>query len=362
MRKRVVFAGYFGCGNLGDDGIMAGLANRLYAEGIETVVLSGAPADTHRLYGLDAVARRDGNAVSQAIKESDALVFAGGSIFQDVTSVASVNYYAGLVTKAKKEGRKVLMVGQGVGPLKSFFGKRWAASSFNMADLIVVRDPVSATTLKQLGVNKPVRVGADCAFLLPSPTVSEDEPAGYHIGSTRTVGVAARMVPSMKRAKLMDLFAEFLKLMQGSQWMPIFVELDKEDGVFIQELDKKLGGRTMQIRKVNLVKEMQSRIGRMDAMIAMRLHAGIFATTMGVPTFFVSYDPKVHAMAKMMDMPAPPSIEDLTARRLFELATSQLRDLEAAKKRTVQKREEMAKLAEINVEAVVDALGGRKVA
>ena len=147
MSSRLLLAGYFGCGNLGDDAILVGFVDGVVKENHDLVVLSGAPEETYRLYGARSIARRDFKQIEEELERCDALVFPGGSIFQDVTSVRSPAYYSTLVTKAKKAGKKVFFLGQGVGPLKTFFGKRFAVSAFKAADAIVVRDPGSAALL-----------------------------------------------------------------------------------------------------------------------------------------------------------------------------------------------------------------------
>ena len=51
-------------------------------------------------------------AVDREIQKCDALVFPGGSIFQDVTSLQSVGYYAQLVKRAKGAGKNCVVVHQ----------------------------------------------------------------------------------------------------------------------------------------------------------------------------------------------------------------------------------------------------------
>ncbi|MES4792355.1 MAG: polysaccharide pyruvyl transferase CsaB, partial [Chloroflexota bacterium] len=92
----ILLAGYLGCGNLGDDAVMLGLLHTLGDE-YEPTVLAGNPGETNRRYGVRTVDRRSRKAVQEAIAQADALVFPGGSVFQDATSVRSVAYYTALV-------------------------------------------------------------------------------------------------------------------------------------------------------------------------------------------------------------------------------------------------------------------------
>jgi polysaccharide pyruvyl transferase CsaB len=349
-----LLAGYIGCGNLGDDAMMLGFAGNLHQEH-EISLLSGAPEETYRYYNYHSVPRRDMKQVEDAIRNCDALIFPGGSIFQDTTSVFSVKYYSGLVQTAKKANKKVMLLAQGVGPLDSFFGKRMAAAAFNAADVISVRDPQSMQTLRDLGVKKTPRVTADCAFLLQSPP-EEDGQDAYNVGGMRSVGVAPR--PLDKKADIAGLFGEFCKLMYQSGTVPVLLEMDRdEDGPLIEEIHKRSGGRMPQIRKLQTPMQVQQRVRRMDAIVAMRLHAGILAATVGVPPLMVSYDPKVAAFAKLLETAPAIPVENLTPQRLFDSFTTFMRDRDRHAKIVENKRAEMAANAAVNIELVNQTLG-----
>lgn len=352
----LLLAGHFGCGNLGDDAIMLGFVEQIGRE-FDITVMSGAPEETFRHYGLRSINRKDASAFVQELERTDALVFPGGSIFQDVTSVRSVGYYAGLIRRAKKQGKKVFLVGQGIGPLTRFFGRRAAASALNMAEIIVVRDPQSPTTLKELGVKVPIRVAADPAFLLPVPKESED--GGFKVGDRKTVGIAPRPTGELNKTQV-QVFGDFARMLYQNNCVPVLIEMDhKFDGPLIVEIGKAQGGKVPDIRKMNTPMQVQGRLQRMDAVVAVRLHAGILATTVGVPTLMVAYDPKVTAFAKMLGICDPMQIEGLTAQRLFDQTMVFMRDREKHTRIVERKREEFRQAAMLNVEVVRDGLKSR---
>lgn len=352
----LLLAGYLGCGNLGDDAMMLGFLHGL-GGGHDVTVLSGNPEETFRLYGLRSVERRDMTAVKQAMFKCDALVFPGGSVFQDVTSLKSVGYYAQLVKLAKAAKKRVALVGQGVGPLNRYLGKQMAVGAFNTADVIVVRDPGSATLLRQLGVKTPVRVAADPVFLLPKPVEREDQ-TSFQVGNMRTVGLAPR--PHGKKNKdVAQLFADLTRLLFQANFMPVLIEMDREhDGELIQQINKLQGGKVPDLRRVQTPMQLQQRLARMDFVIAMRLHAGALAATVGVPPFMISYDPKVTAFANLLDLGSALSIEGLTAQRLFENFMSFTKERERILKVLTRRQAELREQAELNVEAVVECLRG----
>lgn len=347
----LLLAGHFGCGNLGDDAIMLGFIEGL-SQDFDITLLSGAPENTFRLYNVRSVPRKDFKAIPAAIAECDAMVFCGGSLFQDVTSTRSVAYYAGLAKMAKKAGKKLFFVGQGVGPLKGMFAKSWTANAMGMADAIVCRDAQSAGLLKTMGVKKPIQVAADCAFLLPDPKAKDE--AQFGVGNMRAVGIAPR--PFGKDKDCLKFFGDLARLMFQNQIVPVLVELDApHDGPLIAEISKANGGKIPDIRKLETPMMLQSRISRLDSMISMRLHGGILATTVGVPAMMLSYDPKVTAFAKSMGFDNPLTTENLTAERAFEAFQQFQKDRDRNIKIIARRREELREEARINCQVVMDA-------
>ena len=346
----LLLAGYFGSGNLGDDAIMLGFVEGLRGYPYEFQVLSGAPEETYRIHGLRSTPRKDLKAIDEVIKDCDALVFPGGSIFQDATSVRSVKYYQMLVNKAKAAKKKVLMVGQGVGPLTSFFGKRWAADAFNSADAIAVRDPQSAQTLKALGVKHNARVTGDLAFLMPPPVLAEDA-QNFNVAGMKTIGISAK---GMHKVDIATLFGEFCRLVYQSGALPVLIEMDRnEDSEMIERITKSQGGKIPDIRRLQTPQQVQQRMARMEIVVAMRLHAGILASTMGVPPLMVSYDPKVAAFARSLDLGASLNADkNLTSARMFEVYQSFLSHRERNSKIVEKKRDEFVKAAEQNIELI----------
>lgn len=337
---------------------MLGFADGIVRAGYEVAVLSGAPEETNRNYGFLSYPRRDFKQIELAISRCDAVVFPGGSIFQDVTSVRSVAYYAKVIEMAKKAKKKVFLVGQGVGPLKTFLGRRMALGAFNDADAIAVRDPASLEALKELGYKKAARATADSSFLMPPPPEPTD-PEDFSVGGMKVVGIAPR--PLDKKTDVVGLFGDFCRLLYQSGSMPVLVTMDRNEDIELAEaISKKQGGKIPDLRRVVTPMQMQQRISRMDSMVAMRLHAGILASMVNIPPLMVSYDPKVTAFAKQLGLGNALSMDTgITGPRLLDAFLQFQKDRDRNVKILDKKREEMRKQAEGNIELVVNGMGGR---
>lgn len=357
MSARLLLAGYFGCGNLGDDAILLGFLEGIRDKHYELLTLSGSPDRIMNSYGLRGIPRLDFNEVNKALEEVDALVFPGGSIFQDVTSLRSVGYYYKLVANARRKKKKVIMLGQGVGPLNRAFGKMLTAKAFNMADAIAVRDPSSAQMLKQIGVKTTPRVAADMAFLLPKPPALE-ESTRYGVGGMKTIGISVRPHGRDKGKGVANLFADVCRRMFAAQNMTVLIEMDQvHDKIVMDMVSKANGGKVPEIRNLASPVAAQQRIARMDGVIAMRLHAGILAATVGVPPFMVSYDPKVTAFANLLGLPSAPSIEGLTSGRLVDLFNDFMRTRDRYAQSLPEKMASLAEQARQNIRVLESVLG-----
>lgn len=355
MARRLVLAGYFGCGNLGDDAILLGFSDAIGSD-YEVKPLLGQPEAMLRSCGIGGINRKDMKAVKAAIEQSDALVFPGGSIFQDVTSVRSVAYYSNLVRMAKKAGKKVFMLGQGVGPLNRFAGKRMALGAFESADLVVVRDEESGRELVKLGYRSHVHVSADMAFLMKTQERAEGE-SNFGAGGMRSIGIAPRIIGKDRKAAI-QLFGDAAKALYQKGYVPVLIAMDREqDRQLIVDISKTQGGKIPDLKDVDNPKTLRMRLARLDAVIAVRLHAGILAVSAGVPTFLVDYDPKVAAFANSIGLSSPPKLQGLNSTRLVDLFESFMADHAKTLESLPKRRDELVQKAGTNIELLRDALG-----
>jgi polysaccharide pyruvyl transferase CsaB len=161
---KVLLSGYYGYGNLGDEALLQGMVAPLKAAGHRVTVLSGNPAATRALHGVEAAHRY--RALLKAILTHDALISGGGGLLQDKTSARSLQYYLGVIRLARALGKTVVVYGQSIGPLSPAGEERLARALRGLP--VAVRDRASQKLLDKLGVTS--ELCADPALTLPTPS------------------------------------------------------------------------------------------------------------------------------------------------------------------------------------------------
>ncbi|MFC1560297.1 polysaccharide pyruvyl transferase family protein, partial [Candidatus Margulisiibacteriota bacterium] len=108
---KILLAGYFGCGNLGDEAILEALIAGIkkYIPDPQITVLSGNPEETAECYDVVAFDRTNLRSFRRNLKNCDVFILGGGGILQDITSSKSLYYYLYLVRTAKRYKKKVVL-------------------------------------------------------------------------------------------------------------------------------------------------------------------------------------------------------------------------------------------------------------
>lgn len=284
--------------------MLAGLLVGLRARFPDTrvVVLSGDPAVTRRMHDVEAWPRGPLD-VWRALRGARLFISGGGSLLQDVTSAHSAVYYAGTMLAASWRRVPVVVIGQGVGPLRRSWVRWLAARAFGRAALISLRDEASERLLRELGVQHRIVRGADLAFLLPPPVRPRGETllAAAGVGARRPrVGVALRPWPG-----LVDPEALGRAALEGSGGVIVALPFDR-----VRDLEasrRATAATDGALVDAATPHDLLAVVAALDAVIAVRLHALIFAARCGVPALAIAYDPKVRAFADEVGAPWLPA-------------------------------------------------------
>jgi polysaccharide pyruvyl transferase CsaB len=319
-RYRVALAGYYGFGNLGDELLAEAAIASLLRCGVpreRLILLSADPADTRRRFGTDAVDRWKLAQVREALGQSETLLFGGGGLFQDATSLRSCFYYWGLARLARLRGAVPWALGQSVGPLSAHAGRFLTRDALRLCSVVQVRDKASLDVCGALGLD--AEIGRDPALSMGDAFGPAGKAGDCFLVNVRPCGDRERDLPErFARAVLGSA-----QTRQGSRTPApryVGVALAEED----ERLMAKLAARgSLPLMTVKRVRNMEDAVrvwsGAAGA-AGMRLHFAEISVMARVPLIAVPYDPKVGSFAEAHGVPLwregplpPPALADFPA-------------------------------------------------
>ena len=333
--KKVIKAavsGYYGFGNLGDDAILHAISGlfRQFPVPVRLTVLSNAPSDTVRQYGLCAVPRFSPRELFRTLKESDILISGGGSLLQNKTSTRSLLYYLAVIRLAQLLRKPVVVYANGIGPLLGSANRRLVRKAIDKCALVTLRDHQSLQELRSLGVTRPdLHVTGDPAFTL-KPT-RQPRAVLRELGipdDARVVGISVRNLPDSGNfpeqfAKLCDRLA-----LELGKTIVFLVMQESRDEAISRQIQSAMTAPSHLAKTPGDPGAMLSLIRDMDAVVSMRLHTIIFAAQMQVPVVGCVYDPKVSAFLDMLQLPSCGTPADMDADHAFKVTAGLLDDRE----------------------------------
>lgn len=352
----VVISGYYGFHNAGDDALLSSIADGLKARGV-TKIAALSRRGVSPAVGVKAVSRFHMIAVWRALRHAKLLISGGGSLFQDATSKKSLAYYASVVRAAHRLGVPVMIYANGIGPIGSESGRRLAARACTEADYISVREDTSREELCRMGIDSgKIRVSADPVYRLSGRTAYEKQ-AKIVVSLRELAGKAAEEGDS---AALEDaVVCALTQVCRERALTAVVLPMQpKYDAAISARLVRRLteAGVETALSSARTSEEIFDEIGSARAVLAMRLHALIFATASAVPSAAISYDPKIDALMSYLGMPENTlSRFSPDASQIADMLRRILADTDAAEKLRARAAD-LAVLAEEDVDAAVRLL------
>lgn len=300
LAKHVIMSGYFGFSNSGDDAILKSILESFKAldPSLNIKVLSKDPSLTEKEYGVPAVDRFKLFDVIKSIKESDMLISGGGSLLQDKTSSRSIWYYLLIMKLAKHYKKKVFVYSNGVGPINKKFNRNFTRRVLNKVDYITLRDIDSYNFIKSIGVNNQnIKVLSDPVFNLKEAS-DESIREKFDINKD-TVLVSVRSW--MNDEKLIDELSKFLNHLIDDGKSIVFMPMQMPRDTTISEKIAANLKSSKIIDEKYPVEILMNLMKNADFIVAMRLHAMIYAIHQNLPFIGLSYDPKTETLLKDFD-------------------------------------------------------------
>jgi len=301
---RFLLSGYYGFGNLGDEGLASVIVSELkrrypYA----TIdVLSAQPEVTAHELGVQSTPRAKISAVREAIGRADIVLSGGGGLLQNATSLRSLLYYAGILRAANRAGRKSMIFAQSIGPL-DFLGKTVVREWCKGTRTATVRDRRSRELLASLLHDTTVVQTSDPVFLYDGETANLAA-QGIDPAAPLIVACVRKCAGFASGARVIARAVDRMAGVHGAH--VAFLPLGgPEDAEAASTVIRKCKSSPV-LLPVSDLGQASAFVRRAFAVIGMRLHALILAIRYGVPFLAVPYDPKVSALCDDIGYPLEP--------------------------------------------------------
>lgn len=299
--SKIVISGYYGFANAGDEAMLTAIVKALRSKdaSVNLTVISGNPEATAARHCVASIHRFNPLAIISAIRSSDLLLSGGGSLLQDVTSKKSLLYYLSVLALGRWFGKKVMLFGQGIGPINSGILRRLTRFVCSSADMITVRDTDSLEELRKIGIpSEKVCLTADAVLTLPQAPLQQGRQLLQKFAvpeQKKLIAISVRQWPGESHyleelAKAADLLTE--KYQAHLVLLPLQYPADVAVCKKLQQYLKHRSSSTVLDMPCD-TEQFLSLMGNFSLLIGMRLHALIFASVMHVPFAAVSYDPKI---------------------------------------------------------------------
>ena len=291
---KVVLCGYYGQGNAGDEALLVTLLQML-PDHVEPIVLSHNPTATALAYGVQTAPHKSLQTL-KAIAAADWFIWGGGSLMQDVTSLASPIYYGGLMKFAQLLGKKTMAWGQGIGPLNSAIAQWITRSCLKGCRAVSVRDNGSSSLLDSWQVKHVL--APDPVWALAGLPLEQNLNYPYP-----RIAVNLRSHPSLTPERLKVLSQALGELQRKLNATILLVPFQaSQDGAIAEQLFQNLA-EPKGIISVTKPQQFKSVFEQVNFLIGMRLHSLIIASSASCPCFALSYDPKVTQLQQRCEIP-----------------------------------------------------------
>ncbi len=361
---KFLLAGYFGFGNFGDEAILKYAIDilRYYYKNSEITILTQNTLYAKKNLGVTGIYRFDMKNVIIGIKNCDYLIFPGGSVLQDVTSVKSILYYLSLIFLANLFKKKVILLAQGIGPINNKFVQKLTYTLLKKTSLITLRDEKSYDTLMKNDVIADLTADLLWAFTQKPKESTQHETVVYGDISCnverKKIGIQLRNWVGMTTEKLNIIARNVLKNFHHIEFDYKLICLQKNsDEKILVELGEIMHKIQPQARIELLMEEDIEKniefLQSMDYMIAMRFHAGLCTINSEKSLLMLSYDPKTEEFCKELGLEYI-DVKDFDE-EAFKAAIKWLKEFNPT--RTALKTNILVKKSQRNVDFLVKEIG-----
>lgn len=323
--NKILFTGYYGFNNMGDDSF------------VEVCDWGAKNLWKTTSYGFLPPTGRVKNSVNNLLKgqsfkgkysvesalygsQSDYVVFGGGSLF--IREIPKFSAYDIFRLLSKLKATKMAAIGVSLGP---FVNKKaqdeWKAFLSDFA-YICVRDSTSYKISQEMGLQNTVQ-GYDLAAILPTVYANNPSPS-KSTQSKRTIGISiclddksglSSQNNNNRITRLTGVLKQLAKEHSDLVFQFYIVNVHPEHGD-LQVTDDVIKALDLSAERINVipytnVKAMWDSIALCDVILSCRLHAGIFAAFSNTPFIQIEYHRKCADLLDDLGYPSQLRIGDM---------------------------------------------------
>jgi polysaccharide pyruvyl transferase CsaB len=332
--KRVLVLAGDTDGNIGDRAIVLATCSELRRihPDVRISLVSGDPEADRCFFQAEAIRRGPLGlpALARAALESDVVLCGGGGLFQDDASLVKMPYWALRIALARLLAKRIVGYAIGVGPLDWASSRVAARLAFACMQRVSVRDDLARLISRRL-TSKPVERVPDPALMLeaapPERARRAMEGAGVPRHAWPVIGVAVRrwfhhrptLIPHKYAVKyrlrrvpgreacerMISLVARALDRVAGEHgahilFLPTYTVAHEADDAICAAVMRRMSADRKSLLRIADPALYKAVAGRLTAMLAGRMHAAIFAASMGTPVVGLSYNQKFDGFFKLI--------------------------------------------------------------
>ena len=292
-KTEVLLCGYYGFGNMGDDVLLRSAIARAKKEFSTDSIgaLTLRPKRDSARFGISCKSRR----FPISLFSCKHLIFGGGTLLQEDTSLRSLCYYSLLLFSAKALGAKVYLWGNGLGAPRTPLGRALLRLCLDKCDYIGLRDKNSLNLANSMTANPNVFLEDDLALSSPLSDHSRLRYLLFKLFKSYEAPPPFIIIAPRKKGKWRELIRELCEAKEKGYKL-LFTPLHrKSDTPVARAVCEQMGGIFLDgICYSDLI----SLASCSKGVYSMRLHALIAARTAGVPFYSFSCDQKIRGYFK----------------------------------------------------------------
>jgi len=253
----------------------------------------------YKLSSKDMIDELEFSPIVKHLKNADVVLSVGGDNYSN--DYGYLDYYLRLNKLVNRFGKKLVIWGASIGPFAEDNNIYAIIENLSSAALITVRETASYEYLKNLGMDKNIKLVADPAFVLPVQKVTEFDLNKVFERPVLGFNVSPLLERYVDNNNIIEECSKFLKKVTMDIGYTVMLiphvmknNNDSNDYMFMREIAEKTNNKNRVILLEPIYNAMQSKyiISKCSYFIGARTHSTIASLSAGVPTLSISYSLK----------------------------------------------------------------------